>query len=137
MQQRSFRLAPDRQQVLSGLVQELVDRKWVEAANGESEWSSPAFPVAKPGKPNEFRLVIDYRALNAVTKKDPFPMPNIEVMVERHAKTALLTIFDLSQAFHQVSLDEGSRDCTVFTDGKDLYRWKVMPMCIINAPARL
>ena len=97
-------------------------------------WCSNALLVRKDGK---IRMVIDYRALNKVTVKDSYPMPRIQDVTDVLQGTNWLTGMDCVQAFHQIPMaDERSRDLTTFrgpTGG--LYRYRYMPMGLINAMA--
>ena len=59
-------------------MRELIDKGWVEPS--ESPWAAPILLVSKDeGK--KLRLCIDYRNLNALTKKDSFPTPMLGCLV--------------------------------------------------------
>ena len=92
---------------------ELV-RSWLgdgKVEEGRSEWSSPAFVVAKKGT-SKWRGVVDFRALNEATATDTYPLPRIEDMLVTFGKKAIFTVMDLKDAFHQVPLRIGSRPYT-------------------------
>ena len=76
--QRPFHLIGEREDALRDLIQEFIDRGWVEPSN--SKWCSPAFTV--PKKNGEYRLVIDYRWLNECLETDAYPLPLIEDVLE-------------------------------------------------------
>ena len=81
VKKKFFRLAGDREFAMEGHIDKLISRGWIEPA--VSEWAAQAFLVPKPldtKKPGEkqWRMVVDYRFLNAQTKDDPFPLPLIE-----------------------------------------------------------
>ena len=99
-----------------------------------SEWSSPAFVVPKKVK-GQWRLVIDYRYLNSVTRLDAHPLPRIGEILQRQGKFKIWTVLDMKDGFHQIPLKEEFRDLTSMSTPKGMYRWKVMPMGLKNAPA--
>eukprot|EP00959_Pyramimonas_sp_CCMP1952_P244568 5112449-Pyramimonas_sp.AAC.1 len=43
-----------------------------------SPFGAPILMVPKPGQPGKLRMVVDYRALNALTQADRFPLPTID-----------------------------------------------------------
>lgn len=74
----------------------------------ESPWSNPLIMVKKAnGKP---RLCLDSRKLNAVTKKDAFPLPHISRILGRLNGTKFLSAIDLSDGFWQVALTDSAKE---------------------------
>jgi len=72
--------------------------------------------------------------VNAATKKDAYPIPQIDGILSRLPDTMFISSLDLKDAYWQIPLDPKSRDKTVYTiPGKPLYRYKVMPFGHINA----
>ena len=74
-----------------------------------SEWCSAPFAVPKPPPADQssidaWRLVVDYRALNAATVPDAHPLPLIEKEIAVRAKGKLFTVLDLRHGFHQMPL---------------------------------
>ena len=82
--QRPFTLVGERRDATISILQDLLRQGKVE--EGMSEWSSPAFPVPK-STPHTFRLVCDYRALNAVTETCSYPLPKIEEILQRQGNS--------------------------------------------------
>jgi hypothetical protein len=109
---RPFRLPPHRQEALGKILASYEQKGWIEPCLEGSPWSAPAFVVPKGGKTGEgvqdWRLVVDYRRLNAVTCPD-HPLPNMETLLQRQAYFRLWSVLDLKHAFHQVPLTEASR----------------------------
>jgi hypothetical protein len=70
-------------------------------------WSSPVVPVKK--KDGKMRMCIDYRKLNAVTKADKFPLPNLNGAVFGLHGVKFFTSLDLVRGYYHLSLDEPSR----------------------------
>lgn len=97
-----------------------------------SPWSSPMRLVIKP---NKIRLCLDARRLNQVTKKDAYPLPNIEGIFSRLPKANIISKLDLKDAYWQIGLSEKSKQLTAFTvPGRPLYQFVVMPFGLCTAP---
>lgn len=98
-----------------------------------SKWSSPPMPVRK--KDGGIRIVIDYRKLNSVTVKDPFTMPSIDDILSQLGDSAILSKLDLLKGFHQVPMEESSKELTAFTCLQGKFQYRVMPFGLTNAPS--
>ncbi|KAK8779457.1 hypothetical protein V5799_019204 [Amblyomma americanum] len=72
--QRAYRIPYSQREEMERQVQDLIDRGIVE--HSKSPWGAPALLVEKPD--GSYRLVVDYRELNAVTRIYPYPIPNIQ-----------------------------------------------------------
>ena len=81
------------------------------------------------------RLCIDYRKLNELTKKDPYPLPLIDEMLARITKAKVFTKIDIQQAFNRVRMSEESEDLTSFRTRYGMYKYKVLPFGLTNGPA--
>ena len=86
-----------------------------------SPFSSPLMLVRKPGKvdPNkplveQFRVVHDFRRLNAETVKDAYPMRNLFGMIDEVSQGTIFTVIDLAQGYWNQSLTEESKEKTAF-----------------------
>ena len=83
-----------------------------------------------------FRLVIDYRGLNAATIPKKLRIPRIDEVFDTIGKISkIFSVLDCTQGFHQVPLAEDSRDKTAFITPQGKYRYKTMPQGMRNAPA--
>ena len=122
---RSFKMVGEREEALKTIIKEYIDRGWLEPSF--SDWGSPCFVVPKKN-PGEWRLVVDYRALNAVTQHDSYELPLIADMLQRQATRKMFTVLDMKKGYHQMPLDPESRACTAMTTPSGLWQWKVMPM---------
>ena len=67
------------------------------------EFASSAFPIYK--KDGSIRLVVDYRALNAITAKDAYPFPNVMEELLSLPKVCLFAQIDLRQGYRQIMMD--------------------------------
>ena len=80
--------------------------------SSHSSWSAPIIVVPKGdgGK----RLVIDYRALNKVTRKFTWPMPKVEDIFSQLNGATYFTTLDLCAGYHHILLDKSSLPKTAF-----------------------
>ena len=81
------------------------------------------------------RLCVDYRKLNALSKKDPCPIPLIDEMMARICKAKVFTKLDIQQAFHRIRMSPESEDYTTFRTRYGTYKYKVLPFGLTNGPA--
>ncbi|CAH0556831.1 unnamed protein product [Brassicogethes aeneus] len=131
IKQRYYQVSPPKQQIIDEEIDKMLKAGIIEPC--KSPWSSPVCLVRK--KDNSYRFCIDYRQLNAVTKKDSYPIPYVASILDRLRDARYLSSLDIKSAYWQVGLAESSRDFTAFTVPNGLYRFKVMPFGLTNAPA--
>jgi hypothetical protein len=98
-----------------------------------SPWAAPVILVKK--KNGDYRMVIDYRKLNAKTKKDAYPLPRIDDLLGTLGKAKVLSALDMRSGFHQVPLHEDSKEFTAFTTKYGTYHYNTLPMGLVNSPA--
>jgi len=98
---------------------------------------SHASPILFVRKPNGgLRMCVDYRGLNAVLKKDAYPLPLIEETVSRIVQAKWFSKIDIRQAFHRLRMmDPESEDLTTFATRFGNYKFNVMPFGLCTAPS--
>jgi hypothetical protein len=80
-------------------------------------------------------MCIDYYALNAITIRNEYPLSCIDVIFNCLAKAKYFSTLNLNMTYHQVQLDDGSKEYIVFTCKEGHYQFKVMTFRFINAPS--
>ena len=78
---------------------------------------------------------MDYRRLNAITKKDVYPLPRIDDILDTLGKTKYFSSLDLCSGYWQVELDKESRQKSAFATHQGLFEFVRMPFGLCNAPA--
>ena len=88
-------------------------------------------------KPNgEYRFCLDFRKVNKITKKDLYPIPLMNKILDTLRSARFISKIDLKSAYLQIPLEENSKLITAFTvPGKGMYQLKRMPFGLTNAPA--
>ena len=119
----------------------------------DSEWVSPVHMVPKKSgiqvvknEKNElvptrlvtgWRMCIDYRKLNEATKKDHFPLPFIDQMLERLAGKQYFCFLDGYSGYFQIYVNPEDQGKTTFTCPFGTYAYRRMPFGLCNAPGPL
>ena len=117
---REFALRGERKEAMEKILRDFIQRGWLEPCH--SEWASPCFVVPKKVA-GEWRLVVDYRGLNAQTQHDSYTLPLIEDMLQKQHRRRIFTVIDLKHGYHQMPLAEESRACTAMSTPLGLLQW--------------
>ena len=147
----------EHQRRLNPVMKEVVRKevlKWLNAgfiyAISDSSWVSPVHMVPKKGgltvirnEKNEliptrtmigWRVCIDYRKLNTATRKDHFPMPFIDQMLDMLAGHPHFCFLDGYSGYNQIAIAPEDQDKTTFTCPFGTFSFRRMPFGLCNAP---
>ncbi|KAK1683056.1 hypothetical protein QYE76_043904 [Lolium multiflorum] len=144
------RLIPKMKDVVRNEVLRLLEAGIIYPI-ADSRWVSPVHCVPKKGGmtvvPNDndelipqrvvvgYRMCIDYRKVNKVTKKDHYPLPFIDQMLERLSKNTHFCFLDGYSGFSQIAVKTKDQEKTTFTCPYGTYAYRRMPFGLCNAPA--
>jgi hypothetical protein len=81
-----------------------------------------------------WRMCIDYRNLNKAMKKDHFPLPFIDEMLERLANHTCFCFLDGYSGFMQIPIHPDNQHKTTFTCPYGMFAYRRMPFGLCNAP---
>ena len=97
-----------------------------------SEWASPTFII--PKKDGTVRFISDFRELNKLIKRKPFPLPKIQDLLLKLEGFQYGTSLDLNMGYYHINLDsDSSKYCTIVLPwGK--YEYSRLPMGLCNSP---
>ncbi|CAN6542453.1 unnamed protein product [Malus baccata var. baccata] len=144
------RLNPPMMEVVKKEVIKLLDCGVIYPIS-DSKWVSPVQCVPKKSRvtvvanaENElvpqriqtgWRVCIDYRKLNAATRKDHFPLPFIDQMLERLVGYAFYCFLDGYSGYNQIVITPEDQEKTIFTCPFGTFAYRRMPFGLCNAPA--
>ncbi|KAL6329271.1 hypothetical protein AAG906_015469 [Vitis piasezkii] len=144
------RLNPHLQEVVRAEVLKLLQAGIIYPIS-DSPWVSPTqvvpkksgITVVKNEKGEEittrltsgWRVCIDYRKLNAVTRKDHFPLPFIDQVLERVSGHPFYCFLDGYSGYFQIEIDLADQEKTTFTCPFGTFAYRRMPFGLCNAPA--
>ncbi|UYV72292.1 K02A2.6-like [Cordylochernes scorpioides] len=131
IKQRPYRVSPVERRAIQSEVDKMIKMGIVQPS--ESPWSSPVVLVKK--KDGSWRFCVDYRKLNKVTKKDVYPLPRNDDVLDSLTGAKLFSSMDLRTGYWQIEIDEEDREKTAFITPDGLYEFRVMPFGLCNAPA--
>jgi hypothetical protein len=112
-------------------LQELLDKAFIRPST--SPWGCPALFVKK--KDESLRLCVDYRPLNAVTIKNKYLLPRIDVLFDQLVGAKVFSKIDLRSGYHQIKIRASDIPKMTFSTRYGLYEYLVMSFGLTNAPA--
>jgi hypothetical protein len=127
---RSYKMTPKQLAELKVQLNELLDIGYI--CPSSSPWGCPALFVKK--KDQSLRLCVDYRPLNAVTVKNKYPLPHINILFDQLAGARVFSKVNLRSGYHQIKIRPEDIPKADFSTRYGLYEYLVMSFGLTNAP---
>jgi hypothetical protein len=127
---RPYRMPPNELVELKIQLKELLDKGLIRPSS--SEWGCPTLFMKK--KDQSLRMCVDYRPLNAVTIKNKYPLPCIDILFDQLSKANVFSKIDLRLGYHQIKIRPQDIPKTAFSTRYGLYAYLVMSFGLTNAP---
>ena len=131
IKQHPYRVNPIKLKAMREEIQYMLKHDIIEPCI--SDFSSPSMLVPKPDK--SYRFITDYRRINAVTKKDSFPIPRIEDCIDKIGKAKFVSKIDMLKGFWQVALTDRAKQISAFVTPDGQYRYRRMAFGMVNSSA--
>lgn len=128
---RPYRIPFAKRTTVNVIIDELLELNIIR--HSTSPYASPIVLVKKQN--GEDRLCVDYRQLNAITIKLPYPMPLVEEQLAVLAGNTIFSSLDLVSGYHQIPIAESSKLYTAFVTNDGHYEFNRMPFGLVNAPS--
>ena len=126
-----YPLSASEQKELDAFLKENLESGRIQPS--KSPMAAPVFFVKK--KDRKLRLVQDYRALNAMTVKNKYPLPLIPELIAKLRRAKYFTKLDVRWGFNNVQIKEGDEWKAAFQTNHGLYEPLVMFFGLTNSPA--
>nr|GEZ72040.1 DNA-directed DNA polymerase [Tanacetum cinerariifolium] len=157
LMEEDYKPAVQSQRRVNPKIHDVIKKEVIKLLNAgtiypisDSPWVSPIYCVPKKGgmtivanKNNEliptrlvtgWRVCIDYKKLNDATRKDHFPLPLMDQMVERLAEKEFYCFLDGFSGYFQIPIDPQDQEKTTFTCPYGTFAYRRMPFGLCNAP---
>jgi hypothetical protein len=128
---RTYPMTQNEMAELKTQLQKLLDKGYIRPSC--SPWGCPAIFVSKKDKTQW--LCVDYRPLNAVTVKNKYPLPYIDLLFDQLIGAQVFSKIDLHSGYHQIKIREEDIPKTAFSTRYGLYKYLVMSFGLTNTPA--
>jgi hypothetical protein len=128
---RPYKMTPKELAELKIQLKELLDKGYIHPSS--SPWGYPALFLKK--KDQSLRLCVDYGPLNAITVKNKYPLPRIDILFDQLAGANVFSKVGLCLSYHQIKIHPEDVPKTAFSTRYGLYEYLVMSFGLTNAPA--
>ena len=125
----------------AGIIYPISDSPWVSPVHVVPKKAGITVTTNDKGKelqtclPTKWRVCIDYRKLNAVTKKDHFSLPFIDQILDKLLGQGFYCFLDGYSGYNQLAIHPDDQEKTTFTCPFSTYAFQRMPFGLCNAPA--
>ena len=131
---KGIKMAPRELQQCREQLLELLQKGYIGPS--ASPFGAPILMVPKPTDPTKLRMVVDYRAINALTQSDRYPLPDITTMMQEMQGKRVFSTIDLLWGFWQIPMLEEHKERTAMTTQQfGAFEWNCLPMGLKNSPS--
>jgi hypothetical protein len=123
------RYNPGEQAEIKLQVESMLKQKIIRPST--SPYGSPILMIKK--NTGGWRMCLDYRAVNAITKCNVFPLPRIDDLLDRLQGVSHFSSLDLAQGYYQMGILESDKEKTAFKTVDGLYEFNTITMGLTNA----
>ena len=131
IRQQARRVPLPRRETVQTLLKEMLDKGII--APSKSPWASPIVLVTK--KDGSTRFCVDYRKVNAVTRKDAYPIPRVDDTLDTLSGSTWFSTIDLKSGYWQVEMAPEDKEKTAFCTQEGLFEFNVMLFGLCDTPA--
>ncbi|EKD17831.1 retrotransposon nucleocapsid protein [Drepanopeziza brunnea f. sp. 'multigermtubi' MB_m1] len=128
-----YNMSQDELLVLRKFLKENLDKGFIRASTSQA--ASLVLFAKKPG--GGLRFCVDYRALNAITIKNRYPLPFVQETFSRLSKAKYFTKLDVIYAFNRIRMRDSDEWLTAFNTRYGLFESFVMPFGVKMDPAKV
>ena len=126
-----YRMTQTELQEVKSQIADLLRKNFIEPAN--SPFGAPVIFVKK--KDGTLRMCIDFRALNKLTKKNRYPLPRIDDLLDKLQGASVFSSLDLMSGYFQIRISDEDKEKTGFRTPIGHFQFKVLPFGLTNAPS--
>jgi hypothetical protein len=128
-----YKMSPMKMKELKIQLKGLLDKGYIRP--NTSHWGCPALFVEKKDK--ELSVCVDYRPLNAVTIKNKYPLPHIDIMFDQLEGAHVFSKIDLHVGYHQIKICAIDIPKIAFIKRYGLFEYLVMSFGLMNVSAHV
>lgn len=125
------RYCEEHRKAIADEINKMINDGVIRPSN--SQYASEIVLVKK--KTGDWRVCIDYRAVNKHTIRDNYPMPRIPDLLRSVQDSSFMVALDLRSGYWQIPMESNSKRLTAFRCPQGLFEFNVMPFGLKNAPA--
>ena len=126
--QKFCRMSPHMRAEMRVLLKDMLQKDIISPS--KSPWVSPIVLVKK--RDGTSRFCVDYCQVNAVMRKDAYPLPRVDNTLETLAGSQLFSTLDLISGYWQVKVKPEDREKTAFITSEGLYEFSLLPFGLCN-----
>jgi hypothetical protein len=126
------RCNPWKEKEIAAHVEQMVKNGIAEESR--SPWASPVVLAKK--KDGSWRFCVDYRKLNSLTRKDAYPLPRIDDLLDAlgFGEGRIFSTLDVASGYWHIPIADEDKEKTAFTTNSGLYQFRVLPFGLTGAP---